>query len=150
MIAQSKRPSFRKRRKARRKKKRLAVVISDENRKPFPGLDTPPAYAQYFVTSLGHVYRDDGRLLAVDARLMVRLNNGRYTRSVPLAVVAAFCHTPPNYGDVWRPWVDPDGPIHPLTGRLRCSVADIRFVTHSDVVRFGRTGIKPTNIYPLL
>jgi hypothetical protein len=124
--------------------------LSDDNRVPFPGLTTPPNWASYVITALGRVYRNDGRLLAVDEHLNVRLNKGRFTRSVPAAVAKAFGHPPPRYQAAWRPWVDPDGPIDPLTGRTRCSVADIKYVPHSELVAFGRTGTKPKTSFPLL
>lgn len=146
-----KRPKFRiRRRAAPRKRTRLAVVLSDDNRRPFPGIEVAPHRAQYFITALGRVYRDDGFLVAVCPKLLVRLNAGHFTRSVPQAVAQAFGHPSPTYGDLWRAWVDPDGPVDELTGRTRCSVADVKYVTHSDLVRYGITKQKPTKTRPLL
>lgn len=131
------------------------MELTDENRRPFPDLITADHLAKYFITALGRVYRDDGFLLTVSSELKVQLiSSMHFKRSVPLAVVRAFCHPPPAYGDMWRPWVDPDGPLDPLTGQLRCSVADIRYVTHSELVAWGRSGRnpahKPQTTYPLL
>lgn len=143
------------RRKAPRKRKRLTVELTDDNRRPFPGLPVAPNLAKYYITALGRVYRDDGFLVVVSPLLKVRLISSlKLNRSVPLAVVTAFGHAPPNYGDQWRPWVDPDGPIDPLTGQLRCSIADIRYATHSEIVAWARSGRdpsrKPKTTYPLL
>ncbi len=150
----SKRPPFRiRRRKAPRKRKRLRVEVSDRNRRPFPGVDLPDRRAKYFITALGRVYRDDGRLLAVTPNLKVQFTT-KLTRSIPLAVIRAFGHSPPTYGDLWRPWVDPDGPIDKLTGQLRCSIVDIKCVPHSEIIAWRVSGKdpakKPKTTYPLL
>jgi hypothetical protein len=150
-----KRPSpFRIRwRKSPRKRKRLTVVVNDANRRPFPGIDNGPHRARHFITAMGRVYRDDGRLLAVTSTLKVQFSN-RTTRSIPLAVVRAFGHQPPTRGHMWYPWVDPDGPIDKLTGRLRCSIVDIKLVPHSEIVAWAVSGKdpakKPKTVYPLL
>lgn len=153
----SKRPSpFRiRQRKAPRKRKRLSVEVSDDNRVPFPGIEWSPTLPRYYVTSLGRAYRDDGRLLAVSATLSVQPVVGYWhTRSLPLAVAQAFGHKPPTRGHKWRPWVDPDGPIDLLTGRLRCSIVDILLVPHSEIIAWAQSGKdpakKPKTIYPIL
>lgn len=155
----SKRPSpFRiRQRKAPRKRKRLSVEVSDDNRVLLPGIEWPPNSHRYYVTALGRVYRDDGRLLAVTPQLNVNaeiIPGRRFNRSLPLAVAKAFGHKPPKRGHAWRPWVDPDGPIDLLTGRLRCSIVDIKLVPHSEIIAWRMSGKdpakKPKTVYPLL
>ena len=148
----TKRPPFRlRRRQPRRRVKRLKVWLSDLNRKPFPGYSPEePNGPRYFVTALGRVYRSDGRLVAVDSRLTVKLDKGRKRRSLPLAVLRAFGHKPPTYYASWRPWVDPDGPIDTLTGRTRCAISDLRIVPYSEIKVFELGGPKPSTFYPVL
>jgi hypothetical protein len=99
---------------------------------------------RYYITALGRVYRDDGRLMKIEANLHVNLNRHPNTqKSLPKAVALAFGLKPPSYGAAWRAWVDPDGPIDPLTGRLRCSVADIVYVPHSELIAYYMSGKDP-------
>lgn len=143
------------RRKPRRRHKRLWVELSDSNRRPFPGYEPSEKHGTtYTVSAMGRVYRRDCRhddkLVAVGCRLTVKLERGGKQRSLPLAVLRAFGHVPPDYAEHWCPWVDPDGPLDPLTSRLRCSIVDIRIAAHSEVVRFNRGGPKPSTFYPIL
>jgi hypothetical protein len=148
MLQTRKRPSSR----------RHHVTLSDDIKVPVPQLEPPsPAHARYNVTPLGHVYRDDGRLLRPNADLHVLFNGGRQQRSLPKIVFLAFGH--PELHDLcqrgeilasYRPWVSPDAPIDDLTDRRRCSVDDVKLVPLSQLVRRIRSGRPPATQLSIL
>ena len=129
------------RRRGRAKPK--SIEVSDRNRRPIPNYTPPPYAATYYVTARGRVYRDDGRMLAVRENLHVDIGNPTKTRSLPKLVAEAFGLKPPSYGGAWRAWVDPDGPIDQKTGRLRCSIADLVYVPHSEIIAYHMSGRDP-------
>ncbi len=125
------------------------LVVSDDTRKPVPTVPrNDPTQARYEITPLGHVFRDDGRLLLpVRSQNQVKMHfcgAQKIRRSLPKLVFLAFGH--PRLLARWRdrsdlynhdPWVDPTGPLDPLTGRPRCTVHDVVLVPHAELVQFG-------------
>ena len=112
--------------------------LSDEHRVLFPGL-TPAGVrsARYYVTPLGRVYRDDGRLLRPHERtLKVKLNGGRVYRSVPAAVFAAFGNV--NRSKPYIAWVPEDAPIDELTGRRSCDIRELKLVKRGELIKLAR------------
>jgi hypothetical protein len=133
------------------------VNVSDHTRKAVPTVPVVTNLASYVITPLGHVFRCDGRLVLPyhhgnrpehRAQLSVSLNNGRHVRSLPRLVFFAFGH--PRLIERWRdrsdlhsyvPWIDPEGPLDPLTGRTRCTVHDVLLVPVGELsarVRYQR------------
>jgi hypothetical protein len=124
--------------------------VSDDNRKPVPTLgDNDPTRATYVITPLGHVYRDDGRLLTPFAHLNhLKLQFcRRRRRSLPKLVFLAFGH--PRLIERWHdrddlgsydPWVDSRGRLDPLTGRPSCSVYDVWLIPRRELVDLGARG----------
>lgn len=137
----------------RQRSKRLSshvVPLSDAHRVPVPTLPIVWNHARYTITPLGHVYRDDGRLLPPTPNLRVNFNGNSVRRSLPLLVFRAFGHpellarTGPD-GDLARfdPWVEPFGEHDPATGRRRCNINDVVLVPHAELIRYGRSGRRP-------
>lgn len=131
--------------------------ITDDVRKPVPTVPYDPNRALYEITPLGHVYRDDGRLLTPTHDLKVNFRGGHLTRSLPVLVFRAFGNESlvASWRDPespWRrfdPWVEPLGPLDPAHGRPRCTVKDVVLVPHAELIRFGRYGRKPKTRYPI-
>lgn len=124
------------------------VPLSDAHRVPVPTLPIVWNHARYTITPLGHVYRDDGRLLPPTPELRVNFNGNSVRRSLPLLVFRAFGH--PDLlaridSDLARfdPWVEPFGERDHLTDRRRCTVHDVVLVPHAELVRYGRSGRVP-------
>lgn len=122
--------------------------VSDDNRVPVPTVPADdPRRPRYTITPLGHVFRDDGRLLTPaynQNQLKVFFCANRYGRSLPKLVFLAFGH--PTLVERWRdrsdlhsydPWVDPMGPMDEATGRPRCTVHDVVLVPHAELIRLG-------------
>lgn len=138
--------------------------VSDDYRVLFPD-HTPPSdrSAQYFLTSLGRVYRDDGLLLRPRAKdLRVKFNNGVVLKSVPVAVYKAFGRKAPKVGRVlhagksdvpvdpedacWRPWVSPLAPIDDKTGRRSCATRYVKLAFAGDLIRLSHGTITPKQV----
>lgn len=132
-------------------------LLSDDNRVAIPGLvQLDPKLARYTITPLGHVFREDGRLLTPTSAGKINFNGGRFSRALPLLVFLAFGRR--KYVEAWRPerksvvlddenydvWRDNCGPTDELTGRQRCTVHDVKLVPHGEVIRYGQRGILPT------
>lgn len=120
--------------------------LSDEHRVLFPGLEPTGLHAAwYYITPLGRVYRDDGRLLKPHAKtLKVKLNGGRVYRSVPAAVYAAFGNV--KKGALFIPWVPEDAPLDELTGRRTCDIRKIRLVHRGNLIRLAQGSIEPSQL----
>ena len=135
-----------------------ALDVSDRNRVPVPTVPRPNNLAWYSITPLGHVYRCDGRLVVPHTRpdcrrtstgatpLMVAFSN-RYWRPLAKLVFLAFGH--PKLIERWQArtdlrsysaWVDPTGPIDPLTKHTRCTVHDVVLVPHGELISLGQKG----------
>lgn len=143
--------------------KRPSLVISDEIRVPVPGL-VPPTHnhARYSITPLGHVFRDDGRLLTPTPGHKINFNGGSVSRSLALLVFLAFGRK--SLVKKWNAdqrnivirdvphdvWVNPCGPTDEQTGRLRCSVHDVKLVPHSQLIQFGQRGKIPETQLPII
>ena len=122
------------------------VVVSDETRVPVPTIPRDHQLPRYTITPLGHVFRDDGRLqvpLYNHTQLKVAFCDNKYHRSLPKLVFLAFGH--PSLLLMWSenqrtliPWVDPMGPLDPLTGRPTCTVHDVFLIPMGELVYFGR------------
>jgi hypothetical protein len=99
--------------------------------------------ARYVVSHLGRVYRVDraGKLSLVppvvrNRSFVVRLNGGRYTKSVPRAVWLAFGGTlePTSHpfaetvAAYWVLRIDPEAPIDSVTGVQSCAVQHLQWV----------------------
>jgi hypothetical protein len=143
--------------------KRPPLIVSDETRVPVPGLvPKNHNYATYTVTPLGHIYRDDGRLLTPTADGWIKFNGGRNSRTLARVVFLAFGR--PELVAGWRVkekdvlingtphdvWVDPRGPTDELTGRLRCTVHDVKLVPHGELIKFGRRSEIPKTQIPII
>jgi hypothetical protein len=143
--------------------KRPSLVVSDDNRVPVPGLVQDSAHlARYEITPLGHVYRDDGRLLTPTPGGKINFNGGTVSRSLSTLVFRAFGR--PELVAMWRAdqrnvlvgevihdlWVDPCGPTDKLTGRRRCTVHDVFLVPHGEVITRGRYGRAPATKLPIV
>jgi hypothetical protein len=124
--------------------------ISDRNRVHVPTVPRDdPNMPRYVITPLGHVFRDDGRLQIPqfnETQLKVKFCDRRYARSLPKLVFLAFGH--PMLIERWYdradlhnydPWVDPMGPIDPMTDRPCCTVNDVVLVPHKELIRHGRS-----------
>jgi hypothetical protein len=125
------------------------VDFSDANRVPVPTLPVVWNHARYTITPLGHVYRDDGRLLPPTPNLRVNFNGNSVRRSLPLLVFRAFGHPEllarHDGGDLAKhdPWVEPFGELDPLTRRRRCTIRDVWLVPHAELILYGRYGRPP-------
>lgn len=130
--------------------------LSDDVRVAVPGLvQTRESLARYTITPLGHVYREDGRLLTPTPGGKINFNGGRSSRSLALLVFLAFGK--PSLVKAWREeerdvlldgesydvWVDPCGPSDKLTSRRRCTVKDVKLVPHRQLIKYGRRGTVP-------
>ena len=141
----SKRPAYR-------------VDMTDANRVAVPTLRREHNHARYVITPLGHVYRDDGRLLVPDANLRLKVNGGSQLRSIPKMVFLAFGHpalrarweTPGDPLGLFDPWIEPFGEHDPLTRRRRCTVHDVVLVPHAELIRYGRSGRPPVTRLSIL
>lgn len=124
--------------------------MSDDCKVLFPNHEPASIFrAYYYVTPLGRVYRDDGRLLRPHAKtLKVKLNHGQVYMSVPAAIYAAFGNI--DKGSQFVPWVPPDALIDELTGRRSCDVRTLRLVHHGNLVRLGHGTLKLADLrtYP--
>lgn len=142
-------------RPAKRPSSRHEVPFSDAHRVPLPTLERHPDYARYVITPLGHVFRDDGRLMppreAQNGVLQLRLCGNKFARSLPLLVFNAFAH--PKLIERWHdrtdplssydPWLDRFSPRDPLTNMRRCTVHDVKLVPHAEIIRYGRYSRPP-------
>lgn len=139
------------------------LVMSDALRVPVPGLaPLDQTRARYSVTPLGHIYRDDGRLLTPTPAGKINFNGGIISRSLATLVFRAFGRA--DLIEKWRPeqrdvlidgviydlWVDPCGPTDKLTGRRRCTVNDIKLVPHGELIIYGRRGEYPKTLLPII
>jgi hypothetical protein len=142
--------------------KRL-LDVSDDNRVAVPGLvQQREKLARYTITPLGHVYRDDKRLLTPNPGGKMNFNGGKFSRSLALLVFLAFGK--PSLVKAWNEekrivvlgeehydvWVDPCGPTDELTGRLRCTVNDVKLVPHGELIKYGRRGVQPATQLSIL
>jgi hypothetical protein len=149
--------------------KRPSLVVSDDTRVPVPGLvQKTRAHARYFITPLGHIYREpctrypDGRLLTPNPAGKINFNGGRVSRALSTLVFRAFGR--PELVADWREaernvlhdgtlydvWVDPRGPQDELTGRRRCTVHDVKLVPHGELISYGRRGTPPATQLPII
>ena len=128
------------------------VPLTDERRVPFPEVPVLPAHqARYFITPMGRVYRDDGRLLKpAPATSMIRLNGSNVDRSVPRAVFRAFGRVKPPEGETWDCWIPYGTPDDELTGRRRCSVIDVHLVPRSELVQLHTYGRYPKTLVKIV
>lgn len=125
------------------------VLVSDTNRVPVPTIPRDAHLPRYTITPLGHVYRDDGRLLTPyynGTQLKVSLCADRFRRSLPKLVFLAFGHPDLlarwHAGDLrtYDPWFNPMNPIDPATTRPVCTVHDVVLVPHKDLIAAGIRG----------
>lgn len=134
------------------------IDVSDNNRVPVPTVPKHPDWARYEITPLGHVYRDDGRLMTPTTELVMKLCHNRIARSLPKLVTLAFGHpklvkrwtNPDDELRSYDAWVEPFGPTDPAHGRRRCTVHDVFLVPRKDLVRFGMSGRVPPVRLPVL
>lgn len=110
------------------------VRLDDSCRVRLPGVKPSGLGPSYTVTALGRVYRDDGRLMAVQPeKLRIALDSNKIDRALPRVVFEAF-------GNVVAPhdhylWVPPDAPIDELTGARSCAVNVVKLVRRGDLLR---------------
>lgn len=134
------------------------LVVSDDTRVPVPFLPHDPDRARYEITPLGHVYRDDGRLLRPTSELKIRLRSVSFVQPLPRLLLYAFGHpkllaaiaNPSHRLYGWHAWVPRFGEKDPLTGRRRCTVDDVVLVSHGSLVLYGQRGREPVERLSIL